>query len=626
MTSTSPSARPRRIEIPLVAWLLVPVAWLLARPYRGIRHDGVLYTAQVLRHLWPATFNRDVFFAYGSQDAFSVFSVVGSWLFNTFGVAATESIVPLIAQAGLLLAAYGLLHAGRATALEKWLALIALAGFQHLYDGVAILAFAEPFLTARTFAEPLCVLAVLAMVSKRWVLSTVAVGLAALMHPLVTLPVLIVGWIYLSMNDRRWWFAALLILVPVALAIAKILPFAQLFERYDDIWWKNVKDHNPVVLLSNWRAAGWQTLTFDLVLLALASRVMGGRIGQVCVASVCATLALVTISMLGSDLGRDVLITCLQLWRVMWWTHFLSIMLLPMIVMRMYSQRPHGALIAGALLAGAVTLRWDAGWAFELWLLAALFLHWRGVPLSKPITTAMQLASALSIVGVSVVVGLAGFQVVSSSKDAGVASQLLALATTPLIIGGSALLLLVGLRGSRGIVALTMAAAVLLAAVAVRQWDQRDDWQRRIEAGLERPHPFQRLIGEHQQVYWHDDPLATWLLLRRPSYYSPVQWAGQLFNRGTMETLAKRGGHISVIQLQQMFCDVGAKLNGTPEEPTCSPTPELVQDICETQFGLDFMVFDVELPRGLVDRWTFTSTSGASKTYYLYDCNRLRHT
>ena len=47
-------------------------AWV--HPYNGIRHDGMLYVAQALKHVDPVIFNGDLFFKFGSQDSFSAVS------------------------------------------------------------------------------------------------------------------------------------------------------------------------------------------------------------------------------------------------------------------------------------------------------------------------------------------------------------------------------------------------------------------------------------------------------------------------------------------------------------------------------------------------------------------------
>lgn len=52
----------------LLAWVMTALAaWLLAHPYAGLRHDGVLYLGQVLHYLGVGDLQHDVFFAHGSQ-------------------------------------------------------------------------------------------------------------------------------------------------------------------------------------------------------------------------------------------------------------------------------------------------------------------------------------------------------------------------------------------------------------------------------------------------------------------------------------------------------------------------------------------------------------------------------
>jgi hypothetical protein len=48
--------------------------WLFAHRYFGIQHDGLFYAVQALAHNSPEAFERDIFFAFGSQDDYSLFS------------------------------------------------------------------------------------------------------------------------------------------------------------------------------------------------------------------------------------------------------------------------------------------------------------------------------------------------------------------------------------------------------------------------------------------------------------------------------------------------------------------------------------------------------------------------
>src|SRR5712675_1108015 len=59
--------------------------WLLGRRYGGFIHDASIYVLQGLRVLDPASFAGDLFFAYGAQDAYTVFPQIYSLLIGAFG-------------------------------------------------------------------------------------------------------------------------------------------------------------------------------------------------------------------------------------------------------------------------------------------------------------------------------------------------------------------------------------------------------------------------------------------------------------------------------------------------------------------------------------------------------------
>ena len=622
------SANPNHLAVPKLAWLIIPIAWLIARPYRGIRHDGILYMGQALRHIWPDIFARDLFFAHGSQDSFSVVGASLARMFEVIGVAPVEALVPLLAHAVLLLTALWLVQIDASfKRFEAWLALLALAAFPHLYDGASIFAFAEPFLTARTVSEPLCLLGLCLLVTRQWVGCAVVMACAALVHPLMAIPVVVVAWVYLSLGDRRWWWAAAFALVPLCLGLAGLSPFDTLFARYDALWWSSVEVNNPVVVLTSWDAFGWQGMAFDLFLLALAQNRIPGRLGRLCRATVLSAALLVVISVTGADLFHNIMLTSLQLWRVLWWAHLLALLMLPVIALRIAQQKPHGLMAASALFLAAAATRWTGGWALAAWAALAIGIRWRNYPVSRGVGLAAVGASVLAAVVISTMIGLQGAQVALRMEGATTVSVLLAFVTSPIAIFTGALLLLWALGRPVRYRPISWVALAVLAGAAVIHWDRREDWQRFVESSLHEAHPFQMLIGEHQQVYWHDQPLATWLVLKRPSYYSEPQAAGQLFNRGTMEVLVRRDTQFRVLRMQEQLCGTMADLSGAEVDASCSPTLDLAEEICVKQPELDFMVFDLKLSRGVVDQWTFKPPSGHKpKTFYLYDCNRFRST
>ena len=55
-------------------------------PYRGIVHDATLYALQALNTARDGKFAHDLFFAFGSQDSFSIFSSVMGPLVSLLGL------------------------------------------------------------------------------------------------------------------------------------------------------------------------------------------------------------------------------------------------------------------------------------------------------------------------------------------------------------------------------------------------------------------------------------------------------------------------------------------------------------------------------------------------------------
>ena len=95
MTTTSPTwsdrvcqAIDRLAAQPSLLLCVLLALNALARPYAGIAHDARLYSAQVLHQLEPESYSDDLFFRYGSQDQFSIFSRVAAPIVNLLGLQA----------------------------------------------------------------------------------------------------------------------------------------------------------------------------------------------------------------------------------------------------------------------------------------------------------------------------------------------------------------------------------------------------------------------------------------------------------------------------------------------------------------------------------------------------------
>lgn len=628
-TIAATASMPRNLSQALPAWfgmLVVITFWLLARPYVGLRHDGVLYAGQALLHLAPAAVARDIFFAYGSQDSFSLVSPLLAAMYSHWGLDVVQIALPAFSQVALLVVVLFLLRP--LPPMERWLGLVAMAVLSHIYGGFAIFAFAERFVTGRTLAEPLALAALALVLHERRVWGLLAALAAAALHPLVAMPALVVGWLLLMQRDRRWGWAALLALLPILLAWMGRPPFNGLLATYDDDWWRFVEMANGHVLLSHWRITDWQIVALDLGVLFGASVLLPSPLSRLTKAVAFATVTLMVVSAIGADLLRNVLITQLQPWRVLWLAHLLCLACLPALALRLWRGGSSGQLAALALATTVVAVNgpWEMGWVFFLWTAGALWLLRSGQPL-RPLVQRLSIgATLLALLGLSLSVAMSNADALRAGQDAlDLRTWLLVVFTMPALSLPLAAAVFAGWQRGQvpALVALVVASVGLL--YGANTWDRRQAWTRYIETGLQREHPFATSIPETAQVYWHENLSATWLMLRRASYMSGAQGAGLLFNRATALEYGRRHDGFAALDLQARVCSVMAVLNaGKEDAKNCMPTEEVVHRLCNMERGPDFMIFERRLPKGVIASWTFSPADSTSHTFYLYDCKHFR--
>lgn len=174
----------RRAEVGLV-FLFAFLVWLLNHPYQGVWHDARIYGLLAAQWLNPGPYASDLFFSFGSQAPFSLFTPF-------YGV--------MVAGMGLDRAAWwitmsgGFLWVGACLALARTMLGSGFAARFAVFVGALVVVSYSPnqstfiigenFATARSFAIPLGLLSVAALAATRrgWALGF---GLAAAaLHPL----------------------------------------------------------------------------------------------------------------------------------------------------------------------------------------------------------------------------------------------------------------------------------------------------------------------------------------------------------------------------------------------------------------------------------------------------------
>jgi hypothetical protein len=234
-----PSRLRRLAADPVTLVCLLLAANALVEPYRGLDHDSRLYAVQILERIHPGSFAGDLYLRYGSQDRYSVFTVLMAPLVQLCGIHVTFFCVYLASKALLF---WGLLRLTRvliSSNLALVLALIHLAIVPVAFGGNEIFHVNESFLTPRLSSCALALLALERMLAGR----IVVVGLL-LLGSLVLHPLMAVGGI---LTAGLWWLARrctapqLVWLALAAVALATLVTGLEpvgdrLFGHMDEVW------------------------------------------------------------------------------------------------------------------------------------------------------------------------------------------------------------------------------------------------------------------------------------------------------------------------------------------------------------------------------------------------------
>ena len=628
MSTLSTSRRVLTLRNALAAAWIVAL-YFVCNPYRGVRHDAVLYFGQMQLHLTPDWLRGDLFFLSNSQDGYSLFSTIFAPVLQALGLSSAE-IVILLALHALFLFATWQLTAGMPST-TRWCALSLALVLPHFYSSHHRLAFIEPFLTARSLAEPFAVLALAWLLRGRLMLALVAAAIAAISHPLVALPVWLVGWRLLCAADSRWNWAAVLALPIGLLAWLNVGPFGALLHAYDADWFETVRQANSFVFMASWQIADWEQLVFDSGLLWLCARDGSLPLGRLARATLGVTIGCVIASAIGVDLLHNILLTQAQLWRATWVAHLVAMLSLGPLLFGLWRQDGKGRLAVFAMLLGAITISstLHTGWVAGLMAFGAVALAKSRVSVSKPVLRIGIAACILAALLISGVVAMSQYDQLSMGPGSGILigrASAIPSALSALVLSLALLGLWPLLRPARIAAVCSAACMAVLLATGISQWDQRNDWARYVEQNQGRPHPFQALIPVGQTVYWPDELLASWALLGRSSYFNLPQMSGALYSRETSTVGMERRDVVGPLVIQQRMCmSIVASGLTTTTMADCKPTDIAVHDVCHLmKVHPDFIVLNSPIGAPPVASWRHPSSDKSEPAdHFLYECSKI---
>ena len=602
----------------LLIFGLALACWLIARPFSGIWHDSKFYTLQALQHLNPSVFSQDLFFLYGSQDQYSLFSHLHAAAIFIWGLNAGTMVMQGLGLGLWFVAAWALTRILPGKLAVVALLLIACADGH--YGSHGLVSYGESFLTARLYAEAFSLAGLAAWLTGRKTWGGAAFAAAFVMHPLIALPALIIG---LGMLFRPGvWFGVMGAGAVLALGLgtAGVQPFTGLLQPMDALWWQLAVARSPFVFLHTWQWEGFSRALFVLVATGTAWRTLPeGELRRLAWVTLTSVVGAFAIAYLGGSLLKLPLIAGLQLTRVMWIAQVITLLLITAMVWKSRQENIWDRVLAwGLALAVFVDIKMQGG--FALLVLAFFWLGKGQVPDYK------------APVWFWVLVGLVPFQIllwgtlnVSMEAEretlfnehvsdwriyfANPVTALMGVTVAYWLLGRDRIAKPMMWPGS-------MVVTSLLVLALSTWYDLQPEWD---YGSLERQAaiaPIAARVPERATVYWAEEPEKAWFWLRRANYLSFSQIAGSVFSRSTAVEGLRRSAYVRPASLRDSTQNwdehYKTAFSGLSSE-------SIVQQVCRDPI-LDYVIALSQPESGVA----YFEDPATGQGYGLYDCRALR--
>lgn len=614
--------------------------WMLMHPYMGVVHDARLYVAQAFNVLQPEIFGHDLFFAFGSQDEFTLFTKIVAPMVGQFGFPFTSLLLVTLGQALWLSGAIALATRVAGNYRTAILLLVPVAILPPEYAGFGVLGFGEPYMTPRVFAEAGVLWALTFLVLGRYWASAVLILAAALLHPLMAATGIAAGFIYLLQGDRRWaWLGLAGVLAIIGLAFAGIAPFDRLFQTMDADWLEVVEQRNTYLFPSLWPQEDWSKLILHVSVWAGAVALSSGTPRRLLIAAGMSGLLGLAAMVIGGDLLHNLFVIQVQPYRAAWLLHLLGLMSLGLLLLRLWHNKSNAEPIAAFFLLAWLICHTFSPWFGAAMAILATLLTIRQDRLAlAPVNE--RLCAAILVSGIIIVLGLFGLRVAAMWQRV----------FSPLIDAGepfldrlnfsvievalvATIVYLLFKRFPSGMRRAMPVLAGIVLVLGVSLWDKRGPWQSGIENGFDAA-ALQAQIPESAQVYWERDNRGAWMVLRRASYVSSTQGAGIAFSRPTALEYRDRTDRLQPLMQREVIDIFRNKQKAVADLPPL--TPELLKTACHRAPELDFMILSRRVDGKFIAQWRASAPYreidamllGVKRDpvydFYLYDCALLR--
>jgi hypothetical protein len=390
------AARPGSLFVLLLAVNAV------ARPYAGITHDARLYSAQVLNLLDPGAYGDDLFFRYGSQDQFSLFSPFAAPFVRGLGLELAFFLLYLTFNSVLILALKRLVEALIEDRLVSTLALVFMMAAPLVYGGLNSFHVQETFLTSRLLSNTFVLFGLERVVKGRFAIALGLMVLAMAFNPLMAAGGVFIWagcWAWQVLPGKVPMFVAVVVGGVTVLVLATPSLAEPILGTMDESWREIVRRATPFMFVSEWTESDWLNAGMGLVGVGAAAFAFcrsnaTTRLGSCQGDENSLTLrrgrflAMVTavslIGLVGTAVAENLPYALLvqgQAYRALWILKVVQIPFAFWFAARLWSVPCwYGPLGAAALIAAlGLTTNMILEWCFPLFFLPLLIVRYRGL-------------------------------------------------------------------------------------------------------------------------------------------------------------------------------------------------------------------------------------------------------
>lgn len=519
------------------------------RPYIGIEHDSVLYALEVLNGASNGKFNSDLYFQFGTQGNYSLFSSLSIPFVTLLGIDWGFFTLFVLTRC---IYVYAALQVSRLLVPSPSWAFVSAAGivlFPIPYGPFEIFHSSEGFLTPRLMAEGISLLAIGYFFQAQGAKSLLCAGLALLLHPIMGFPVVLTVLFGLCGRIYGWTRSlyGLAIVFPVFLLSLSLLDLHSLLGIYDAQWQRLVYQFTSYNHYWTWKFSDWAKVIAVFMALGAVCFCLNQKKRMLAYTLMLVGLVCWATAFVGHSQAY-LLIVQAQLHRAMW---ILSVLAIPLCIQSvlvgwalperrrflvltltaafgLYHMQSVEKLVVASL---CITICWIAIRGLRktprisTWLESGMIATVIGFPLivilgilvggftsGKPIDLSPQLAiSTLFGFGASISLGFFGF----------ILAKLFA---TPF------------LKNSKSFPLLLLLGFIVLALCQFQMlWPNRFSSSRQISQQLElrqvKEYLTEKNLDEQLEIYWPGRCNLVWLRLEQNCFFDIREAAATIFNR-----------------------------------------------------------------------------------------------